>query len=87
MTVLVVVAVVALGLVVAWEVRYVGLWALVRLVDAVEGVDVPERRHYADFRQVVVDRGVAALDLAWCSGPENRPRLIDRADWQLHSAW
>jgi hypothetical protein len=86
-TVLVVVAVTALGLVVAWEVRYVGLWALVRLVDAAEGVDVPERRSYADFRAVVVDRGVAALDLAWRPDAEDRSRLTDRADWQLHSAW
>jgi hypothetical protein len=83
--VLVVGAVTALGLVVAWEVRYVGLWALVRLLDAAEGVDVPERRYYADFRQVVTDRGVAALDLAWGPGPEDRPRLTDRADWQLHT--
>jgi hypothetical protein len=83
--VLVVVAVMALGLVVAWEVRYVGLWALVRLLDAAEGVDVPERRHYADFREVVVARGVAAVDLAWGAGPDDRPRLTDRADWQLRS--
>jgi hypothetical protein len=85
--VLVVLSAMALGLVVAWELRFLGLWLLVRLVDALEGVDVAERRHFGDFRQVVLERGVAGLDLAWRQDPaDERPRLTDRADWQLHSA-
>lgn len=87
MVVLVVLSAVALGVVVAWELRFVGLWALVRLLDAVEGVEAPDRRHYLDFRRVVLDRGVGGLDLAWRQEPgDARSRLTDRADWQLHSA-
>lgn len=85
MTVLVVLSAVVLGIVAAFELRFVGLWLLVRLADAVEGVDPREHRRYGDVRRVMAERGVSGLDLAWRQEPDARARLADRPDWQLHS--
>ncbi|MFC5137259.1 hypothetical protein ACFPK1_03395 [Actinomycetospora rhizophila] len=85
MTVLVVLGAVVAGLAVAWELRFVALWLLVRVLDASEAVASPGRRSYADFRRVVAEQGVAGLDLAWRSEPDG-PDVSDRADWQLGSA-
>ncbi|GLZ44948.1 hypothetical protein Acsp06_11330 [Actinomycetospora sp. NBRC 106375] len=87
MTVLVVLSAVVLGIVAGFELRFVGLWLLVRLADAVEGADPRDHRHYGDFRRVMDERGVAGLDLAWRSEPDARGRAADRPDWQLHSGF
>ncbi|MEJ2863203.1 hypothetical protein [Actinomycetospora flava] len=84
MMVLVVLAAVVAGLAVAWELRFVALWLLVRVVDASEDADASGRRSYADFRAVVADRGLAGLDIAWLS--DDVPDVTDRADWQLRGA-
>ncbi|HWN28152.1 MAG TPA: hypothetical protein VNP37_14385 [Actinomycetospora sp.] len=87
MLVLVVLGAVAVGLALAWELRFVALWLMVRVVDAVEGADSPGRRRYADFRRVVAEQGVSGLDLAWRQEPDDeRTGVSDRADWQLRSA-
>lgn len=87
MAVLVVLGVVVLGLALAWELRFVGLWLLVRVLDAAEGADSPDRRHFRDFRRIVAEQGVAGLDLAWGQEPDDeRTHVPDRADWQLRSA-
>lgn len=84
MMVLVVLGAVVAGLAVAWELRFVALWLLVRVVDASEGTDSSGRRSYADCRAVVADRGLAGLDIAWRG--EDVPDVSDRADWQLRGA-
>lgn len=88
MVVLVVLGAVVVGLAVAWELRFVALWLLVRLVDAHEDVDSPGRRSYADFRRVVAEQGLAGVDLAWRSDPQldDIADRADRADWQLRGA-
>lgn len=87
MMVLVVLGVVAMGLALAWELRFVALWLLVRAVDAVEGADGLGRRQYRDFRRIVAEKGLAGVDLAWLvTGEDDRPDVADRADWQLRSA-
>jgi len=87
MVVLVVLGVVAVGLALAWELRFVALWLLVRAVDAVDGVDSAGRRRYGDFRRVVTEQGFPGLDLAWHPEPDDeRASVPDRADWQLRSA-
>ncbi|WP_433030637.1 hypothetical protein [Actinomycetospora sp. CA-053990] len=87
MMVLVVLGVVAMGLALAWELRFVALWLLVRAVDAVEGADAAGRRQYGDFRRIVAEKGLAGVDLAWlASGDDDRSDAADRADWQLRSA-
>jgi hypothetical protein len=87
MMVLVVLGLVAMGLALAWELRFVALWLLVRAVDAVEGADGAGRRQYRDFRRVVTEQGLAGVDLAWLArGDDDRPDVADRADWQLRSA-
>jgi hypothetical protein len=57
MMVLVVLGLVATGLALAWELRFVALWLLVRAVDAAEGADGAGRREYRDFRCVVTEQG------------------------------
>lgn len=85
--VLVVLGVVAMGLALAWELRFVALWLLVRVVDAVEGADGAGRRHYGDFRRLVAEKGLAGVDLAWlATGDDDRSEVSDRADWQLRGA-
>ncbi|HSK57855.1 MAG TPA: hypothetical protein VK935_02260 [Actinomycetospora sp.] len=87
MVVLVVLGAVVVGLALAWELRFVALWVMVRAVDAVEGADSPGRRRYTDFRRVVADHGVSGLDLAWNQEPDDeRAGGSDRADWQLRGA-
>ena len=87
MMVLVVLGVVAIGLALAWELRFVALWLLVRAVDAVEGADGAGRRQYGDFRRIVAEKGLAGVDLAWlATGDDDRSDVADRADWQLRSA-
>ena len=90
MMVLVVLGVVAMGLALAWELRFVALWLLVRAVDAVEGTDGAGRRQYRDFRRIVAEKGLAGVDLAWLASggddDDERSDVADRADWQLRSA-
>ncbi|GAA4907421.1 hypothetical protein EV188_107121 [Actinomycetospora succinea] len=85
MTVVVVLGAVLAGLALVWELRFVALWMLVRVLDAYEVADAPGRRSYADFRRVVAAQGFAGVDLAWRTGPDPED-LSDRADWQLRSA-